>query len=116
MGSNVVFFAWNRSIPGREAVSAAHFDDFVKYVTGLQQAGNIQSFDVALLDTHGGDMNGFFLLHGETAKLDALVSSAEWITHMTRASLHLEGAGAVRGVTGAAVMERMQLWTATIPR
>ena len=116
MGSNVVFFAWNRSIPGREAFSAAHFDDFVKYVTGLQQAGNIQSFDVALLDTHGGDMNGFFLLHGETAKLDALVSSAEWITHMTRASLHLEGAGAVRGVTGAAVMERMQLWTATIPR
>jgi hypothetical protein len=116
MGSNVVYFAWNRSIPGREAFSAAHFDDFVNYVTGLQQAGNIQSFDVALLDTRGGDMNRVFRLHGETAKPDAHVSSAEWITLMTRASLHLDGAGAVRGVNGAAVTERMQLWTATIPR
>jgi hypothetical protein len=116
MGSNVVFFAWNRSIPGREAISAAHFDDFVKYVTALQQAGSLQSFDVVFLDTHGGDMNGFFLLRGEPARLDALVSTTEWVTHMTRASLHLEGAGAVRGVTGPAVMERMQLWTATIPK
>ncbi len=116
MGTNAVLFAWNRSIPGREAISAAHFDEFVKYATGLQQKGTIQSFDVVFLDTHGGDLNGFFLLKGDTAKLDALVASTEWVTHMTRASLHLEGAGAVRGVTGAAVMERMQLWTATIPK
>jgi len=71
---------------------------------------------IVFLDMHGGNLNGFFLLKGDTAKLDALVASTEWVTHMTRASLHLEGAGAVRGVTGAAVMERMQLWTATIPK
>ena len=115
MGTNAVFFAWNRSIPGRESISAAHFDDFVKYVTGLQQNGTLQSFDVVFLDTHGGDLNGFFLLRGDSAKLDAMIASPEWTTHMTRASLHLEGAGAVRGVTGTAVMERMQLWTSLLP-
>jgi hypothetical protein len=34
---------------------------------------------------------------------------------MTRASLHLDGAGAIRGVTGNEVMERMALWTSVIP-
>jgi len=43
------------------------------------------------------------------------LSSPEWVTHMTRAALHLEGSGHVRGVAGPMVMERMELWTKTIP-
>jgi hypothetical protein len=115
MGTNVVFFAWNRSIPGRERLSAEHFGQFVGYLGGLKQAGTIQSFDSVFLDTHGGDLNGFFLIRGETAKLDALMANAEWETHMMRASLHLQGSGHVRGVTGDAVMKRMELFTKTIP-
>jgi hypothetical protein len=115
MSSNMAFFAWNRSIPGRERVSAEHFQQFVEYVEGLQKRGAIQSYDVAFLDVHGGDMNGFFLIRADNAKLDALMSSAEWVTHMTRAALHLEGSGTVRGVTGAMVADRMALWTKTIP-
>jgi hypothetical protein len=34
---------------------------------------------------------------------------------MTRASLHLDGAGAIRGVTGNEVTERMALWNSVIP-
>lgn len=115
MSSNVVFFAWNRSIPGRERLSAEHFEKFVQYLGGLQQQGTIESFDTVFLDPHGGDMNGFFLIRGETATLDALLSTTEWVTHMTRAMMHLEGSGAVRGVTGELIMERMGLWTTTIP-
>jgi len=60
-------------------------------------------------------LNGFFLIRGESAKLDTLVSTTEWITHMTRATLHLEGSGHVRGVTGEEVMKRMAIWTSAIP-
>jgi hypothetical protein len=115
MGTNIVFFAWNRSIPGRERISAEHFQQFVQYVGSLQQKGAIQSSEAVFLDAHGGDMNGFFLIRGDSAKLDALLSSPEWVTHMTRAALHLEGSGHVRGVAGPMVMERMELWTKTIP-
>jgi hypothetical protein len=115
MGTNAVFFAWNRSIPSRERISAEHFQQFVQYVAGLQQKGAIQSSEVVFLDPHGGDMNGFFLIRGEPAKLDTLLASPEWVTHMTRAALHLQGSGTVRGVTGPMVMERMELWTKTIP-
>ena len=115
MSSNAVFFAWNHPIPGRERLSAEHFGEFVQYLGGLQQQETIESFETVFLNPHGGDMNGFFLIRGESAKLDALLSSTEWVTHMTRGSLHLEGSGAVRGVTGELVMERMDLWTKTIP-
>jgi hypothetical protein len=115
MASNIALFGWNRSIPGREKVSAQHFEEFVNYLGGLQQKGAIQGFQIVFLDTHGGDLNGFFLLNGDPAKLDALISTTEWITHLTRASLHLEGSGVVRGVTGNEVMERMALWTRSIP-
>jgi len=115
MASNAVFFGWNRPLPGRERMSAEHFGAFVQYLGGLQQKGSIQSFDTVFLDAHGGDMNGFFLIRGETQKLDALVASAEWVAHQVRAGMHLQGHGVVRGVTGQMVMERMELWTKTIP-
>jgi len=68
MASNVMLFGWNRSIPGREKTSAQHFEEFVKYLGGLQQKGAIQGFDTVFLDTHGGDLNGFFLIKGDSAK------------------------------------------------
>jgi hypothetical protein len=115
MSSNVVFFGWNRPIPGREATSAELFQEFVQYLGGLQQAGTIESFDIVFLNSHGGDMNGFFLLKGDSGKLDALVSSDEWVKYMVRGDLHLQGPGTIRGVTGDLLMERMGLWTSTIP-
>ncbi|MGA7105351.1 MAG: hypothetical protein WBX49_08400 [Candidatus Deferrimicrobiaceae bacterium] len=87
----------------------------MKYLGGLEQKGAIQTFDIVFLDAHGGDLNGFFLIRGESAKLDTLVSTTEWITHITRATLHLDGSGVVRGVTGDEVLKRMTIWTSAIP-
>ena len=115
MGHNAVFFGWNRSIPGREQRSAEHFQDFVKYLGAQQQSDKIASFDAVFLDTHGGDMNGFFLIRGDSDQLSALVNSDDWATHMVRASMHLENSGSVRAFTGDAVMARMELWTSHIP-
>lgn len=115
MASNIILFGWNRSIPGREKVSAQHFEEFVKYLASLAQKSTIHGFETVFLDIHGGDLNGFFLIKGELSKLDALISTSEWITHITRASLHLDGSGVVRGVTGNEVLERMALWTSVIP-
>jgi hypothetical protein len=112
---NVVFFGWNRPIAGRERMSAEHFQEFVQYLGGLQQRGTIQSFDTVFLDPHGGDLNGFFLIKGEPARLSELLATDEWTKHQTRATLHLQGSGAVTGASGDAVQERMRLWTSLIP-
>jgi hypothetical protein len=112
---NVIFFAWDRSVPGREQTSGAHFDEFVQYLGAQAQSGAIEGFDVVLLDSHGGDLNGFFLIRGESASLDALTATPEWSEHMTRAVLHLQGSGAVRGSTGDSVAARMELWRKHAP-
>lgn len=115
MGSNILLFGWNRSLTGREKLSAEHFGEFVKYLEGLQKKGAITSFRTVFLDAHGGDLNGFFLIEGEPGKLDDLVGSEAWEKHMIRAVHHLQEPGVVRGVTGEKVMDRMKLWSGLIP-
>jgi hypothetical protein len=55
------------------------------------------------------------LIKGNPAKPDALVSTTEWITHVARASHHLDGLVVVRGITGDEIPGRMALWTSVIP-
>jgi hypothetical protein len=115
MSDNVIFFGWNRSIPGREQMSGTEFQSFTAYLVGLQQEGAIASFEVVLLSPHGGDLNGFFLIRGGADQLDALQASEAWMGYLTRAGLHLEGAGEIRGVTGNMVVEWMSRWMQAIP-
>lgn len=113
--TNIIFFGWDTPHRGREHLSAEHFQDFVQYLAGLQQGNTIQTFDTVFLDPHGGGPTGFFLIRGESNKLDALVSSPTWDSHMMRAGFHLDGLRIVRGVTDKLMMERMNLWVKTIP-
>ncbi len=115
MATNALLFGWNRSIPGREHISSTHFEEFVGYMEGMKADGTIESYDIVFLNNHGGDLNGFFLIRGEHTNLGKMMSSDEWEHHMTRAGMHLEGSGAIRGVTGEMVMQRMAQWTDAIP-
>jgi hypothetical protein len=115
MSTSVILFGWTRSVPGREQASGAHFDEFATYLAGCQKDGRITGFDVVLLDPHGGDLNGFFLVRGDRGELDALAATNEWLNHVVRASLHLQGFGAIRGATGEGVGERMALWRDALP-
>lgn len=115
MSKAVLFYGWNRSIPGREQMSAAHFQEYLGYLAGLQGSGAIDSFEVILLDPHGGDLNGFFLIRGDRDQINALQASDEYRDHVTRGGLHLEGSGAIRGMTGEGVMEWMSRWAENLP-
>ena len=115
MSSNVIFFGWNRSVPGRERMSAEHFQEFTEYLATQQRKGVIQSFEPVFLDPHGGDLNGFVLIRGDSAKLDGLIGSEEWTTHTVRALLHLDKSGTVRGAAGELIGQRMDTWVKHIP-
>lgn len=115
MSTDVIFYGWNRSVPGREQMSAQHFQEYIGWLAGLQQSGAIDSYEVVLLNPHGGDLNGFFLLRGSNEQLNALQDTDEFGLHVTRGGLHLEGSGMIRGVTGEGVMEWMQRWMANLP-
>jgi len=115
MGTNVVFMGWDRPTSGRERTAVTHFQEFLEYLGGLQKAGTIQSFQTVFLNPHGGDLNGFALIQGDSGKLDAMLSSEAWETHMTRAGLELDGFGYLRGVAGDLLMKQMDGYTRAIP-
>jgi hypothetical protein len=110
MSSNVMLFGWERSSRGREEESGNHFSEFNGYLTSQKENGGIENYQVVFLNNHGGDLNGFFLIHGSSDQLNTLAASADWQRHVMRASLHLDKFGVVSGVTNEGVMERMALW------
>ena len=113
--TNTVFFGWNRAIPGREGMAAELFAHCMNYYAQLKASGQIESFEPVFLQRHGGDLNGFFLLKGEHAKLDAVMSSDEFTDITMRAEQYLTGIGILQGYTGAVIGEAMQRWVKTIP-
>jgi hypothetical protein len=110
-----IFFGWNRSIPGREHVSAEHFTQFLGYLGGLKAQNTITGFEPVFLRPRGGDLNGFILIHGDVQKLHTLVETNEWIEHSMRALHHLDNSGYVFADTGSDVQKRMETWTKAIP-
>ncbi len=108
--SNTIILGWNRAVSGREKQSVELFTEFVGYVTSLQTEGKITGFEPVFLDPHGGDMNGFFLIKGEPAKLDAIVGSDAWVEFATRGAIIMQGFGVIRGAAGEEIATRMGLF------
>jgi hypothetical protein len=116
MSKGVIFFGWNRSVPGREQISLQHFQEFTQYAGGLQASGAIDSFEPVLLTNHGGDLNGFFLIRGSMEQLSALRATEEWQMHVSRGGYHLDGMGVVEGVTGEGVMDWMGMFASVLEK
>jgi hypothetical protein len=100
MADGGLFIGWGASITGREAKGLEVFNEALQYYGRLQQDGRIKSFDVGLLEPHGGDLNGFILLRGDREQLNQLHLDEEFERLTTRASLIVERIGVVNVATG----------------
>ncbi len=114
MADAALFIGWGFPVRGREAKAVAVFNESVQYWSGLQQSGQIESFELALLDPHGGDLTGFALLRGSREKLAQLQGTAEFRRSVTRAQLIVENLGVVGAVLGQALAEQMGLFQAQV--
>ena len=110
MADSVIFIGWTNAVRGREQASEKVFREGMEFWGRLQAAGEIESIDAVLLDAHGGDLGGFFLVKGEREKLARLRVSAEMERLMVRANVIVDGLGAVGGVTGEGVMRQLGMF------
>ena len=110
MAGEALFIGWGTVVRGREAKSLQVFQEAVEYWGGQLQAGNVDSFEPVFLVPHGGDLNGFFLIKGDAAKLDELKRSDEFRRVNTRAAQIVEGFGMVDALTGESLAEGMQMF------
>jgi hypothetical protein len=107
MANSGLFIGWGEVARGRERRALEVFNESVQYYADLQKQGEIESFEVGLLEPHGGDLQGFVLLRGDSERLARLRRDREFQRRTTRASLVVDKIGVVGVLLGDALTEGM---------
>jgi len=103
----VLFFGWNRPLPGREKNCIELFQTAIKFYSVLAEARKIDSFEPVMLGAHGGDLNGFILIRGSREQLDKLHVSDEFQNLVTQVNVNASGVGVVYGWVGEGIKNAM---------
>jgi hypothetical protein len=107
MADRAMFVGFGQPVRGREERAIEVFNEFVGMFGRMQSDGRIESMDVTLLDPHGGELGGFFLVQGSAEQCSALSMDEEFRRECIDASLIVENFGVVPAASGAAVGEEM---------
>jgi hypothetical protein len=114
MADRALFIGFGLPVRGREERALEVFNEFVGMCGRMQSDGRIERMDVTLLDPHGGDLGGFFMLHGSDEQCAALTTDDEFRRAMTDAGLIVENLGAVPAVTGEGVGREMAIYSEAV--
>jgi hypothetical protein len=116
MGDRALFVGFGTPVRGREERAVEVFGEFVALCGRLESEGRIEGMEVTLLDFHGGELGGFFLVHGSDAQCAALADDEEFRRACIDATLIVENFGVVPGRTGAGVMREMQMYSEAVAK
>jgi hypothetical protein len=103
-----LFIGWGQVVRGREERALRVFNESIEYWGGLQGDGKIESFEVALLEPHGGDLAGFALLRGSADQINELRSDTEFQRRTARADLIIDSQGVVGAVLGEGLQRTIE--------
>jgi hypothetical protein len=100
MADSGVFVGFGLPVRGRERQAIQVFNETFEYYSRLQQESEIESFEPVLLEPHGGELGGFFLLRGDQDKLARILASEEFGRRTARGQLIVENLGVVGALLG----------------
>jgi hypothetical protein len=109
-----LFIGWGAPVRGREVKSLEVFGAALAFQAGLQEAGDVEGFDVVFLSPHGGDLNGFILVKGSDAQISALRERDDFQRINARAGLVVERFGVVDVVVGDAIEQQLAIYQEAI--
>ena len=110
MADRILFVGWGATIPGREERALEVFNEGMAFYGRCQQEGRIESFDVILLEPHGGGLAGYIELHGSADQLAALREDEEFERLLVDAGLIVEELGVISGVANDGVAQQMAMF------
>jgi hypothetical protein len=116
MADRALFVGWGEPVRGREERALEVFNDWVGMLGRKQSEGQIEGMDVTLLDPHGGELGGFFQIHGTAEQCAALQNDEEFRRAVVDATLIVEKFGVVPAVTGEGVSREMELYAEAISK
>jgi hypothetical protein len=111
MADSGLFVGFGLPVRGRERQAIKVFNETFEYYSRLQQDGEIESFEPVLLEPHGGELGGFFLVRGDKDKLARIRTSEEFERLTARANLIVENIGVVSAFLGERLMSQMSVFS-----
>jgi hypothetical protein len=111
MADSGLFVGFGLPVRGREQQAIKVFNETFEYYSRLQQEGEIESFEPVLLEPHGGELGGFFLLRGDKDKLARIRNSEEFERITVRGQLIVEHLGIVSALLGERLMSEMSVFS-----
>jgi hypothetical protein len=109
-----LFIGWGEVARGREERALEVFNETIGYYGRLQEEGRIESFEVSLLQPHGGDLAGFVLLRGSRDQMDAIQHDEEFERLMTRANFIVDNLGVVPADIGEGVARQIGIYESEV--
>jgi hypothetical protein len=116
MADRALFIGFGAPVRGREERAVEVFNEFVAMFGRMQSDGRIESMDVTLLDPHGGDLGGFFMVHGSEQQCSALPYDEEFRRGVNDATLIVENFGVVPATTGEGISREMTGYVEALQR
>jgi hypothetical protein len=110
MTDRALFVGFGAPVRGREERTLEVFGEFVQMFGRMQSDGRIAEMDVSLLDPHGGDLGGFFMVHGSESQCAALTNDEEFRRAIVDATLIVDNVGVVPATTGDGVGRQMAMY------
>ena len=116
MADRALFVGWGEPVRGREERSVDVFNEWVGMLGRMQSEGRIEGMDVTLLDPHGGDLGGFFMIHGSAEQCAALANDEAFRRAVVDATMIVEKFGVVPAVTGEGVSGEMEIYSEAVAK
>jgi hypothetical protein len=110
VADRALFVGFGEPVRGREERAVEVFNDFVGMFGRLQQEGRIEGLDICLLDPHGGDLGGFFMVQGTADQCAALQSDEAFRRACVDAGLIVDRFGVVPAAIGEGVAKEMAMY------
>jgi hypothetical protein len=116
MSDRALFVGFGTPVRGREERAVEVFNEFVGMFGRMQSDGRIESMEVTLLDPHGGDLGGFFMIHGTEAQCGGLHYDEEFRRAVNDATLIVENFGVVPATVGEGITREMGMYSEALQR
>ena len=114
MADRMLFIGWGKTIAGREERALEVFNEAIGFYGRCQQEGRIESFDVILLEPHGGGLQGYAELHGSAGQLSALREAEDFQRLLADAALIIDELGVVAGFANEGIARQMEIYRGAI--
>jgi len=107
MADTGLFLGFGYPARGRERHAVELFSEVASFYADLVERGEIESFEPALLEPHGGELGGFFLVRGSQEQIARLRASDEFNRLIARSQLIVDHIGVVEAWLGDRLMGQM---------